>query len=86
MRRDRRGERTNKEDVELGESKEEEDVERAEESSKRSSEADRAWETEFPAEDGQMPKVAKIRGDVDNAGTGLFTKPEYLFLGVKRVM
>ncbi|KAJ1152569.1 hypothetical protein NDU88_005344 [Pleurodeles waltl] len=53
---ERRGrERTNEVDAELGKLKEEKDAERVEESSERSSEAERAWETEFPAKDGQTP-------------------------------
>ncbi|KAJ1131203.1 hypothetical protein NDU88_009542, partial [Pleurodeles waltl] len=47
-RRDNRGGRTNEGDAEVGESTEEKVVERAEESGERSSEAERAWETEIP--------------------------------------
>ncbi|KAJ1177295.1 hypothetical protein NDU88_002554 [Pleurodeles waltl] len=50
----------NEEDVEVGQSTEEEEVEGAEESSERSSEAERTWEMEIPAEDGQTPQDAKF--------------------------
>ncbi|KAJ1210552.1 hypothetical protein NDU88_005915 [Pleurodeles waltl] len=73
MRRDERGEKTNEEDAEAGKSTEEEDVGRTEESGERSSEVERAWETEFAAKHGQTPKDAEIARHVPG-GTWLIQK------------
>ncbi|KAJ1127426.1 hypothetical protein NDU88_005828 [Pleurodeles waltl] len=69
--------RTNKEDTMVGELTEVAEIERAEENSEKSNEAERAWKTEIPAKDRQMPKDTKIACHVPG-GTWLLQIRDYL--------